>query len=54
MIEGVPARHAGTLDEVGNMAEFLMSSHGRLISGADLPVDGGCTAYCSIMVKPTP
>ena len=29
MIEGMPARRAGTPDEVGDMAEFLMSSRGR-------------------------
>ena len=44
MIEGMPARRAGTLDEVGDMAEFLMSSRGRFISGADFLIDGGCTA----------
>ena len=44
MIEGMPARRAGTPDEVGDMAEFLMSSRGRFISGADLLIDGGCTA----------
>ena len=32
MIEGMPARRAGTPDEVGDMAEFLMSSRGRFIS----------------------
>ena len=26
------------------MAEFLMSSRGRFISGADFLIDGGCTA----------
>ena len=44
MIEGMPARRAGTPDEVGDMAEFLMSSRGRFISGADFLIDGGCTA----------
>ena len=29
MIEGMPARRAGTPDEVGDLAEFLMSSRGR-------------------------
>ena len=43
MIEGMPARRAGTPDEVGDLAEFLMSSRGRFISGADLLMDGGCT-----------
>ena len=44
MIEGMPARRAGTPDEVGDMAEYLMSSRGRFISGADFLIDGGCTA----------
>lgn len=44
MIEDMPARRAGTPDEVGDLAEFLMSSRGRFISGADLLIDGGCTA----------
>ena len=44
MIKGMPARRAGTPDEVGDLAEFLMSSRGRFISGADLLIDGGCTA----------
>ncbi len=44
MIEAMPARRAGTPDEVGDLAEFLMSSRGRFISGADLLIDGGCTA----------
>lgn len=44
MIKGMPARRAGTPDEVGDLAEFLMSSRGRFISGADMLIDGGCTA----------
>ena len=44
MIEGSPARRAGTPDDVGELAEFLMSSRGRFISGADFLIDGGCTA----------
>ncbi|MBR1513416.1 MAG: SDR family oxidoreductase [Bacteroidales bacterium] len=44
MIKGMPARRAGTPDEVGDLAEFLMSSRGRFINGADLLIDGGCTA----------
>ena len=44
MIESMPARRAGTPDEVGELAEFLMSSRGRFISGADILIDGGCTA----------
>ena len=44
MIDGMPAHRAGTPDEVGDLAEFLMSSRGRFISGADFLIDGGCTA----------
>ncbi|MBO5539468.1 MAG: SDR family oxidoreductase [Muribaculaceae bacterium] len=44
MIAGMPARRAGTPDEVGDLAEFLMSNCGRFISGADFLIDGGCTA----------
>ena len=44
MIAGMPARRAGTPDEVADLAEFLMSSRGRFISGADILIDGGCTA----------
>ena len=44
MIEGMPARRAGTPDEIGDLAEFLMSSRGRWITGADFLIDGGCTA----------
>ena len=28
----------------GDLAEFLMSSRGRFINGADILIDGGCTA----------
>lgn len=44
MIEGMPARRAGTPDEVADLAEFLLSSRGRFISGTDVLIDGGCTA----------
>lgn len=44
MIEGMPARRAGAPDEVGDLAEFLMSSRGRFITGSDFLIDGGCTA----------
>lgn len=30
--------------EVGDLAEFLMSSRGRFISGSDFLMDGGTTA----------
>lgn len=44
MIKGMPAGRAGTPDEIGDLAEFLLSSRGRFISGADFLADGGCTA----------
>lgn len=44
MIAGAPSKRAGTPDEVGDLAEFLMSSRGRFISGTDILIDGGTTA----------
>lgn len=44
MVQASPAGRAGTPDEVGDLAEFLMSSRGRFISGADILMDGGTTA----------
>lgn len=44
MLRLCPAGRAGTPDEVGDMAEFLMSNRGRWISGSDFLIDGGTTA----------
>ena len=44
MIEASPAMRAGTPDEVGDLAQFLMSDKGRFITGADFLIDGGTTA----------
>ncbi|MBM6992056.1 MAG: SDR family oxidoreductase [Prevotella sp.] len=44
MIQGSPAGRAGTPDEVGDLAEFLLSSRGRFITGTDILIDGGTTA----------
>lgn len=44
MIASSPAKRAGTPDEVGDLAEFLMSSRGKFISGSDFLIDGGTTA----------
>ena len=44
MLQASPAGRAGTPDEVGDLAEFLMSTRGRFISGADFLIDGGTTA----------
>ena len=44
MLSLCPAGRAGTPDEVGDLAEFLMSSRGRWITGSDFLIDGGTTA----------
>lgn len=44
MLALCPCRRAGTPDEVGDLAEFLMSSRGRWITGSDFLIDGGTTA----------
>lgn len=44
MLSLCPAGRAGTSDEVGELAEFLMSKRGRLITGSDYLIDGGTTA----------
>ena len=44
MLSLCPCGRAGTPDEVGDLAEFLMSSRGRWITGADFLIDGGTTA----------
>ena len=44
MLNLCPAKRAGTPDEVGEMAAFLMSEKGRWISGSDFLIDGGTTA----------
>ena len=44
MLSLCPCGRAGTPDEVGDLAEFLMSSRGRWITGTDFLIDGGTTA----------
>jgi NAD(P)-dependent dehydrogenase (short-subunit alcohol dehydrogenase family) len=44
MIEGSPAKRAGTPDEVGNVAALLMGPDGAFITGSDFLMDGGVTA----------
>ncbi|TKC88320.1 SDR family oxidoreductase [Trinickia terrae] len=44
MIEGCPARRAGTPDEVANVAALLMGPDGGFITGSDFLIDGGVTA----------
>ncbi|CAL8476857.1 SDR family oxidoreductase [Caballeronia sp. S22] len=44
MIEGCPAKRAGTSDEVANVAALLMGPDGAFITGSDFLMDGGVTA----------
>ena len=44
MLSLCPCGRAGTPDEVGDLAEFLMSSRGKWSTGADFLIDGGTTA----------
>lgn len=44
MIQASPAGRAGTPDEVGDLAAFLLSDRGRFVSGTDILIDGGTTA----------
>jgi NAD(P)-dependent dehydrogenase (short-subunit alcohol dehydrogenase family) len=44
MIEGAPAKRAGTPDEVANVAALLMGADGGFITGSDFLMDGGVTA----------
>ena len=44
MLSLCPAGRAGTPDEVGDLAAFLMGEKGRWISGSDFLIDGGTTA----------
>jgi Enoyl-(Acyl carrier protein) reductase len=43
MIDGCPAKRAGTPDEVGNVAALLMGTEGAFITGCDFLMDGGVT-----------
>jgi acetoacetyl-CoA reductase len=44
VIEAVPARRAGTPDEVGAAVRFLASDHAGYVTGTTLFVDGGLSA----------
>ena len=44
MIDGCPAKRAGTPDEVANVAALLMGADGTFITGSDFLMDGGVTA----------
>jgi NAD(P)-dependent dehydrogenase (short-subunit alcohol dehydrogenase family) len=44
MIDGCPAKRAGTPNEVANVAALLMGPDGAFITGSDFLMDGGVTA----------
>ena len=44
MLAKCPAGRAGTPDEVGDLAAFLMSDKAQFITGSDFLMDGGATA----------
>lgn len=44
MFANCPAKRPGTADEVGALAELIMSPQGAFITGADFLIDGGATA----------
>ncbi len=44
MLELCPSHRAGTSDEVGDLAAYLMSDKAGFITGADFLIDGGTTA----------
>lgn len=44
MIESCPVKRAGTPDEIGNLAAYLMSEDGSFITGSDFLIDGGSTS----------
>ena len=44
MLELSPAGRAGTPDEVGTIAELLMTERGAFLTGSDILMDGGGTA----------
>ena len=44
MIEGCPAKRAGTPDEVATVAALLMGPDGAFLTGSDILMDGGVTA----------
>ena len=41
MLEAIPMKRYGTLEELGNLAVFLLSPLSSFITGACIPIDGG-------------
>ena len=46
MFAKCPAGRPGTVGEVANVAELLMSDKGAFITGSTFLVDGGATVSC--------
>lgn len=44
MLELMPAHRAGTVDEIAELANFIMGENGGFITGSDFLIDGGSTA----------
>ena len=44
MLHKMPARRAGTPDEVAALAAHIMGPEGGFITGSDFLIDGGATA----------
>jgi meso-butanediol dehydrogenase/(S,S)-butanediol dehydrogenase/diacetyl reductase len=44
LVAGIPSRRVGEPEEVARLASFLASDEAPYINGADIAIDGGCTA----------
>ncbi|WP_175998020.1 SDR family oxidoreductase [Burkholderia stabilis] len=44
LCKSIPLRHAGDVDDIASMAEYLIGEQGRYITGQCFVVDGGMTA----------
>jgi 3-oxoacyl-[acyl-carrier protein] reductase len=44
LLEGIPARRAGTVEEIASCVRFLASEEASYVTGTTLTVDGGLSA----------